>query len=315
MSLRYDPEWIAATGPSLEVYKKEIPVHDVKTRRDLIGKLYEKFTLSVPEDLDLSTLYASAPDGHEVTVYRVFKKEVPVSTTPAPAVVHIHGGGYTAVSAAQALPSIVQYVSQSGVQFFTVDYRLAPENPYPIPAEDCYAALKYVQSNAATFNIDPTRIAIMGESAGGGLAAGVAILARERQLSPPLKKQILLYPMLDDRTNKDTVHGLSVFSLSDIITGWSAYLGKAYGTEDVVAAAAAARVTDVKRLPPLYLDVGQLDHFVHENLAYASRFIAADIETELHIYPGVIHAFQRWSLQSHVVRQATVNRMRAIRTI
>lgn len=315
MRLRYDPEWISQADPFLEPLKEVIPAHDVQRRRAVIAKLYEGRTFAVPEDLELTTHHARSADGHEVAVYQVSKKANAASTTPGPAVVHIHGGGYIAVNAKQALPQIIPFASQSGVPFFSVDYRLAPESTFPKPLEDCYAGLIYVQSNATRLNIDPGRIALLGESAGGGLAAATAILARDRQLSPPLAKQILIYPMLDDRTTVDNTHGLSVFSINDILTGWAAYLGKKYGTDDVSPHAAPARVTDFRGLPPLYLDVGQLDHFASENLKYVSKFAAADIETEFHLYPGVIHAFQRWGQQSYVTRQALANRLRAIETI
>jgi acetyl esterase/lipase len=108
----------------------------------------------------------------------------------------------------------------------SIEYRLALEHPFPIPLEDCWSALQWIRSNASELNIDPSRIAIMGESAGGGLAANVSFLARDRGLSPPLAKQILIYPMLDDRTNLDTTDGLAFFDVSDCITGWAAYLGK-----------------------------------------------------------------------------------------
>ncbi|KAF5025395.1 hypothetical protein F66182_2497 [Fusarium sp. NRRL 66182] len=315
MSLKHDPEWFSLAGPGLEGYRGVLPAHDVKTRRSKIDNLFRNASYTPPEDIGIEVYETPSFDGHQVAIYHVFKKQAAQSSEPGPALVFMHGGGYISVSAKQALSSIVPYVQQGGVPAFSVDYRLAPENPYPAPLEDCWAALLHVQSQAAKLNVDPKRIAIFGESAGGGLAAGLALLSRDRGFSPPVAKQILLYPMIDDRTAEDKIDGLGIFSINDVITGWGAYLGDAYGTDKVSPYAAAARVSSVEGLPPLYLDVGQLDNFAQENIDYAARFLKAKVEAEVHLYPGVIHGFQRWGHGSYVVRQAMANRIRAITTI
>ncbi|KAL5583876.1 hypothetical protein FOVSG1_015227 [Fusarium oxysporum f. sp. vasinfectum] len=312
MPLKYDPEWISLAGPGLDEYRGVLPVHDVKNRRMKINNLFRSANYTLPDDIGLKVYQTRSSDDHQIAIYHLFKNRTAQSFTPGPALVFIHGGGYISVSAEQALSSIAPYVSQGGVPVFSVDYRLAPENPFPAPLEDCWAGLVYVQTQAAKLNIDINRIAIMGESAGGGLAAGLALLTRDRGFSPPLAKQILIYPMLDDLTTEDKTQGLGVFSIDDVITGWAAYLGDSYGTDMVSPYAAAARVASVDGLPPLYLDVGQLDNFAEEDLEYASRFLKANIEADVHLYPGVIHGFQRWGHSSYVVRQALANRLRAV---
>ncbi|CAK7236416.1 hypothetical protein SBRCBS47491_009629 [Sporothrix bragantina] len=135
----------------------------------------------------------------------------------------------------------------------------------------------------------------MGESAGGGLAAGLVLRARDRQFAPPVAKQILVYPMLDDRTVTDPTGGLAVFDINDVVTGWAAYLGKLYKTEAIPAEAAPARIADVTGLPPLYLDVGQLDLFLRKDLAFVNKCVAAGLPVEFHLYVGVPHPFQRFA--------------------
>jgi acetyl esterase/lipase len=312
MALQYDAEFAALAGPALKVQSVELPLHDVQARRARMEAFVAGVRPGLPVGVEQIIHHVKASDGHEVPIYHLHKKDAATDSGLTPAILHIHGGGYIGVSAEDSTPSIAPYVSSSGVPIFSVDYRLAPENPFPIPLEDCWAALLWLQAHAEEFGIDLTRVAVMGESAGGGLAAGLAQLARDRVLSPPLAKQILIYPMIDDRTVSDFTGGLAIFAVSDVITGWAAYLGAKYGTDEVSPYAAAARITDVKGLPPLYLDVGHLDMFAHENLAYVQKFVAANIPTEFHLYTGVPHAFHRFAPTARVTQRAFANRVGAM---
>ena len=183
-------------------------------------------------------------------------------------------------------------VSQTGVPHFSVDYRLAPEVKGTTLAEDCYAGLKWVSENAGKFGVDATRLAVMGESAGGGLAAGVAVMARDRGLSPALKKQVLIYPMLDDRNLevKEEIEPLATWRREDNVTGWTAVLGDAAGGEGTSEYISALRVKDTKGLPSTYIDAGDLDLFRDEDIEYGLRLAKANVPLEMHIYPGVPHA-------------------------
>ena len=170
---------------------------------------------------------------------------------------------------------------------------MAPEHPDPTPVTDCYAALRWLADNAATLDISPDRITVMGDSAGGGLAAGVTLMARDRG-GPAIAQQILIYPMLDDRTTTPDpalVPSLT-WTYDDNVTGWGALLGG--GPQHVSPYAAPARAQDLTNLPPTFIDVGDLDIFRDEDIAYAQRLIEAGVPTELHLYPGCPHAFEVW---------------------
>jgi acetyl esterase/lipase len=311
MHLQYDPEFLQEAAPILEQLAQTTKphLHDVATRRAMLGAMTrEEFTL--PEDVEHRVYQVPAPDGHDVPIYH-FRK-IPARKGNQPAIIHIHGGGYISLTAAQCARSHPPAVSQTGVQVFSVDYRLAPENPYPTPLNDCWAALEWVRSNAEQLSIDPARIAVMGESAGGGLAAALTLLARDRALEPPLAKQILIYPMLDDRTVTNHAGELAFWDANDNITGWTAYLGPGVGSRDIVPYGAPARAETVEGLPPLYLDCPQLDMFVHEAMEYAHRFVAANIPTECHIYPGLPHGFEALASGASVTKQAIANRYKAM---
>jgi hypothetical protein len=171
-------------------------------------------------------------------------------------------------------PVVGNYVSASGVPMLAVEYRRAPEHPHPTSVEDSYTGLQSLADHSAELGVDPARIAVMGDSAGGGIAAGVALLARDRG-GPALARQILVYPMLDDRTavkapDPSTTPFL-VWSNDDNITGWGALLGERVGGADVPVYAAPARVADPAGLPPTYIEVGTLDLFRDEDIEYARR--------------------------------------------
>lgn len=313
MPLQYDSEFIKEAAPLIQALggAGEFPVHDVNSRRAFFDS-FTRQTPPLPDNIEKIVHYASASDGHQVPILHIRRKETGLHAGGEPAIVHFHGGGYIFLSAEQCLPPHIAAVSQTGVQILTIDYRLAPENPYPIPFNDSWAALQWVYENAKELNIDPSRIAVMGESAGGGLAAAMTLKARDTGLSPPIAKQILIYPMLDDRTTTNHVGKMAFWTPADNITGWTAYLGSDRGTERVEAYSAPARVDTVDGLPPLYLDTAQLDLFVHEDLEYARRFVAANIPVDLHIYPGLPHGFEALSPGTDVTKRAYENRYKAM---
>jgi acetyl esterase/lipase len=180
-----------------------------------------------------------------------------------------------------------------GVVGVSVDYRLAPETPYPGPLDDCYAALRWAHDNAAELGIDPARIGIYGLSAGGGLAAALALLARDRG-EVPLAFQLLDCPMLDDHQITPSINAseLYVWSAASNEFGWRSYLGARYGSDDVPPYAAAARATDLAGLPPACLVVGSIDGFRDEDIDYAQRLNQAGVPCELHVIAGLPHAYQ-----------------------
>jgi len=209
---------------------------------------------------------------------------------PRAALLHIHGGGYVAGNALRDDEAMRILAGNLGLVILSVDYRLAPETPFPGGHEDCYAALVWLQRNAEALGVDPARIGIRGNSAGGGLAAGVALMARDRG-GPAIAFQLLLYPMIDDRTGVHPYAGEHVWPLAANRFGWRSLLGHEPGIAGVSPYAAPARADNLAGLPPAFIAVGALDLFVDENIDYAKRLIAAGVPTELKVYPGAYHGF------------------------
>jgi triacylglycerol lipase len=232
----------------------------------------------------------AGPDGNEI----LLMIHTPRAASGAlPAVLHIHGGGYVIGSAAMSVQSNQRMAADAGCVVVSVDYRLAPETRHPGPVEDCWAALRWLHDQPDELGIDPARIAVMGESAGGGLAAALALMARDRG-GAPIAHQHLIYPMIDDRTGAGDRHpytGEFVWTPESNRFGWTSLLGPEAGGETVADYGAAARAEDLSGLPPTYLAVGALDLFVDEDIDYARRLIRAGVPTELHVYPGAFHGF------------------------
>ena len=222
-----------------------------------------------------------------------------------PALLHIHGGGFVSGSPEGADARNAALATELGCILVSVDYRLSPETRFPGAVEDCYAALHWLHEQAESLGVDPGRIAILGESAGGGLAACLALLTRDRgEIKPVL--QLLVYPMLDDRTattvSPSPLAGEFVWTAGSNRFGWKSLLGHDPGGADVSPYAAAARATDLAGLPPCFIGVGALDLFVDEDIAYSRRLIEAGVPTELHVYPGAFHGFDQMR-HAHVTRR------------
>jgi acetyl esterase/lipase len=202
---------------------------------------------------------------------------------PTAALLWIHGGGYVIGSAQQDDALCQRFTRELGVTVAAVDYRLAPEHPYPAPLEDCYSALTWLAGLPA---VDPARVAIGGASAGGGLAAALALLARDRgEISPVL--QLLAYPMLDDRSGSVAANpNYRLWSPKSNRFGWQAYLGNA---DPQIAV--PARREDLSGLAPAWIGVGTHDLFHDEDLAYAERLTAAGVPCHVEVVPGAFHGF------------------------
>ena len=248
----------------------------------------------LPDEPDISAerIEIAGDGGHLVPAY-LYKPKA-LSAGLRPAVLQIHGGGYVIGSALMAAPSNIVTARDNDAVVLSVDYRLAPDTPHPGPVEDCYAALAWLHDHAADLGVDPTRIAIMGESAGGGLAAALALLARDRG-QYAICHQHLIYPMIDDRTCIRDPHpytGEFVWSPSSNHFGWASLLGVDPGGDGVSPYAAAARATDLNGLPSAFIAVGTLDLFVEEDVDYAMRLARAGVPVELHVHRGAFHGFE-----------------------
>jgi acetyl esterase/lipase len=226
--------------------------------------------------------------GHGVPV-RVYRPRA--STRPSPCLFYLHGGGMVAGSVDGDHTKTVALARATGCVVVSVEYRLAPEHPYPAATDDCYAGLAGVVGRHRELGIDSDRIGLYGRSAGGCLAVAVALLARDRG-GPAIAHQLLVSPMLDDRSSTPstmTNTGFGAWSREANIQTWQAWLGPDFGTDRISPYAAPARATDLAGLPPTYIDVGDLDLLRDEAVDFARRLTWAGVPVELHVYPGGIH--------------------------
>lgn len=230
------------------------------------------------------------------------------------AVVYAHGGGMISGSVEGYDPVVRQYVQRSGVPFLAVNYRLAPEHPGETPARDVLAGVRWLVTHAHDFGVEADRIAVMGDSAGGGVAAGVAVLARDEGLA--LARQILIYPMLDDRNTAEDPHisPWATWTYDMNYTGWRAILGDAAGSDDVSPVVAPARLVDFTGLAPAYVEVGTLDIFRDESIMFAQSLLRAGVDAELHVHPGSPHG-QEWLGSPALAERCFADRARAIESI
>ncbi|MEH0433100.1 alpha/beta hydrolase [Streptomyces stelliscabiei] len=234
---------------------------------------------------------------------------------PRPVVYFTHPGGMIVGHNRLGLP--LDWAEELGLVVVSVEYRLAPEHPHPAPIEDCYAGLLWTVAHAEEIGGDPDRVILAGGSAGGGLAAALALLARDRR-GPRLLGQLLMCPMLDDRNDTVSAHqmaGLGVWDRTANETGWSALLGERRGTDDVEPYAAPARAADLSGLPPAFIDVGSAETFRDEDVTYASRIWQAGGSAELHVWPGGFHGFDGLVPQASLSADAREARLRWLRRL
>ena len=233
-----------------------------------------------------------------------------------PAILHIHGGGMILGRVADTIVASQRLAAELDCLVVEVDYRLAPETPFPGPLEDCYSALSWLYDNAAALGVDRARIAVMGESAGGGLAAMLAIAARDRGRIP-VCYQLLIYPMLDDRTGSTRrvppFIGTIGWNERGNRFGWSSFLGRPAGSPTVPYGAVPARVVNLAGLPPAFIGVGSIDLFVDEDIAYAQRLVGAGVATQLQVTPGAYHGFDSIAPQSRAATAFSASWKSALR--
>ncbi|MGH2936640.1 MAG: alpha/beta hydrolase [Solirubrobacterales bacterium] len=252
-------------------------------------------------------------DGEDEIELRWYTK---TGSGPGSAVLYTHGGGMLAGSLDLYDEVVSWYVAQTGVPFLSVELRLAPEAPTSTAmAEDSFSGLCWLVSHARDLGVDPARLALMGDSGGGGPTAAAAIQARDRNVH--LARQILVYPMLDDRntTPGPIPDRFLTWNYDNNYTGWVTLLGDEIGGEAVSPIAAPARLADFTGLAPAYIEVGDLDIFRDESIAYAGGLASAGVPVELHVHPGAPHGFERFVPDSRVARRAMADRARAVAAI
>lgn len=280
--------------PQLAVLLDNSPLPAVITA-DMIEQLRAApFTAPIDEVLATRAL------DHQVRAVPVAGGEVAASVfiprggaATKPGIYFLHGGGMIIGDPFTGIANILDWALEHDAVVVSLDYRLAPEHPDPTPVEDAYAGFEWTAAHADELGIDPDRILLAGTSAGGGLAAGVALLARDRR-GPAAMAQLLMSPMLDDRDDTVSAQQYSntgSWSRESNITGWTALLGDRRATAEVSAYAAPARATDLSQLPPAFIDVGSAEVFRDEDVAYAGRLWEAGVQAELHVWAGGFHIF------------------------
>ncbi|MEW9052298.1 MAG: alpha/beta hydrolase [Neobacillus sp.] len=307
MKNRVNPEIL----PALEMFP-ELDLRPEYLPAIREGMAQMRQPLNVDESISITDEVIVGPDANPLSL-RIYRPKLNNETLPV--LLWIHGGGYVVGSVEDNDDLCMKFVKEACCVVVSVDYRLAPENPYPAPVEDCYSALKWIADHAASLNIDSNRIGVAGASAGGGLTAAVTLLARDRQY-PSLCFQMPLYPMIDDRNNTPSANEIKeglVWNQKTNEAGWRMYLGALYGTDDIPSYAAPARAEDFSNLPYTYTCVGQLDPFRSETLTYVSKLAEAGVDVEFHLYPGAYHGFEAINPTADVSVRALTEYIQAVK--
>jgi acetyl esterase/lipase len=310
----YDPELNAA----LTVLASQMPP---SITSDMIPLLRQ----GLPIDVDINdVLSAAGVERRDVVIPGYRGDDLAASvltrrgrTGTGPGIYNLHGGGMIMGDRFTAIDQYLRWVVELDAVVITVEYRLAPEFADPYPVEDSYAGLVWTAEHCAELGIDPDRLVIHGSSAGGGLAAGTVLLARDRK-GPRVAGQMLVYPMIDDRdatVSTRQFDGIGVWDRGSNLTGWTALLGDRRGTDDVSIYAAPARATDLRDLPPTFIDCGGAEVFRDEDVLYATALWHAGVDTELHVWPGAFHGFDAAAPQAALTTAAAEARERWIRRI
>ena len=285
-------------------------IADIVERRQAVVQLLEVMTADLPPNQNVVTEDHTipGPEGAPEVTVRVFR---PVSSSGVlPGLYYIHGGGMVLGSVETESLTTATLCEALGAVVVSVEYRLAPENPYPAQLEDCYAGLAWTAANAETLGFDPKRLAIYGGSAGGGLTIATALAARDRG-GPELCFMAPIYPMIDDRNDTPSSHEITdigIWDRSANLEAWSWYLGG----QAADCYAAPARMEDLSGLPPAFIDVGEIDLFRDEDITFATRLMQAGVPTELHVYPGAYHASEIFAPEATLSQTIWARRIEAL---
>src|SRR6516164_6414365 len=313
--------FVEQLDPELKAVMERMPTDrtldltKISAARARMKKLVLEMLATFPqvEGVSQDDRFAPGTQGGPPVRVRIYRADDQSSKLPA--LYWIHGGGYVMGDIDMDDRLMKQMVKRIGCVAASVDYRLAPEHPFPTPVEDCYTGLKWLFAHADELGVEPARIAIGGPSGGGGLTAGLGLLARDRR-EVQVAYQLLIYPMFDDRNATAAAHAITdprVWNRESNRLGWKAYLGRDGGGSDISPYAAVARATDLTNLPRAYISVGTLDLFIDENIEYAQRLIQAGVPTELHVYPGAFHGFDLFAPSAKVSKQFKADRDNALK--
>ncbi len=271
----------------------QMDLADPPAARRAFEEMIGSITFDIPgiETLAVEDRMVPGRDGDPDVSVRVYRPASASAANRVPGILMIHGGGFVIGSVAAEHAGAALTAISTGAVVVSVDYRLAPEHPFPAGLHDCYAALTYLHAEADALGVDAGRVALSGVSAGGGLAAATALLARDHG-GPPVCFQMLQIPELDDRLQTGSMQTFvdsPMWNRPLAVQSWRAYLGPLYGTADVPAYAAPARADDLTGLPPAYVSTAENDPLRDEGITYAQRLLQAGVSVELHQFPGTFH--------------------------
>jgi acetyl esterase/lipase len=284
-------------------------IPDIVARRETLSQLLAGLEVPPNPNVTSQDRVIPGPDGEPDISVRIYRPAAARGTLPG--IYYIHGGGMILGNVAGEDAAATSICDRVGAVVVSVEYRLAPEDPHPAQIEDCYAGLAWIARSAAELGIDPARLAIYGASAGGGLAIGTALLARDRGF-PALCFQMPIYPMIDDRNETASsreISDIGIWDRAGNIEAWQWYLGD--GQPDQYAA--PARADSLEGLPPTFIDVGTVDLFRDEDIQFAMRLMQAGVPTELHVHPGAYHASENFAAEAGLSRRIWDLRIAALR--
>ncbi|MEJ8672253.1 alpha/beta hydrolase [Streptomyces sp. MS1.AVA.1] len=299
----FDPELAAALELIKDMISPALTMDEIADVRQGPGiEMLARLDLTMDGFFEVEDRVVPGPEGAPEVSLLICR---PADAGPRPVIYHVHGGGLIIGNNRVGVDVPLTWAKELDAVVVSVEYRLAPEHPYPAQIEDVYAGLEWTAKHVAELGGDPQRIVVAGASAGGGLSAALALLTRDRR-GPELIGQMLMCPMLDDRNDSPSTHqmaGRGIWDRTANETGWTALLGERRGGPEVSAYAAPARAEELSGLPPAFLDVGSAETFRDEVVAYASRIWQAGGVAELHVWPGGFHGFDGFAPQA-VVSQA-----------
>jgi acetyl esterase/lipase len=314
----FDPELAAALELIKDVVSPGITPDEIDAVRQGPGiEMLAELDLTMDGFFETEDRAVPGPEGAPEISLLICRPAAPAEDGPRPVIYHIHGGGLILGNNRVGVDAALAWAKELDAVVVSVEYRLAPENPYPAQIEDVYAGLEWTAKHAAELDADPGRIVLAGASAGGGLCAALTLLARDRMGPQPIG-QLLMCPMLDDRNDTPSSHqmaGLGVWDRTANETGWTALLGELRGGADVPAYAAPARAKDLTGLPPAFLDVGSAETFRDEVVTYATRIWQAGGVAELHVWPGGFHGFDGFAPQAALSQEARAAQVRWLRRL
>ncbi|KAL4937792.1 hypothetical protein BDV06DRAFT_226624 [Aspergillus oleicola] len=304
--LGFDAE-LALILPTIPV-PKHLTVEMLPAVREASSKTVTAQTLTQGKPIAHREVTIPGPKGP--ILLSIFERTTTSAKNARPGIFHIHGGGRILGNRFSGVATMLQWVVDHDAVCVSIEYRLAPQFPGMVAVEECYLCLQWMADSADELGIDQRKLMIAGQSTGGGLAAGVALMARD-QNGPPLCAQLLMCPQIDDKNNTVSSRQFldrGIWNAKDNALGWQCALGENTGLDEISPYLAPARATDLTRLPPAYIDVGSAEVFRDEDVSYALKLWQSGVQAELHVWPGGYHVFDQVAPASELSQRAIAAR-------